>query len=336
MDAQAQAAHERQRALAQISDHDSAYNSESWPPPSSPRPQSTIADLNFKVVHHWHPAVEKVLSLAPYATIYEFEQAPEWKWEKKEIEGPLFICQLTAGEYGEERFAAIVMNRKSLQSFEVALTENANAQVTINSPYIEISSTESGEQKMYGLYIHDKEGEAADSTRNFNGDLMVTLAAYAGHSRRLAEEAIADAHAQREDQTTQQAPAVFNSRQTASIPLAQEAGYVRGGRQRDDFDQSVRAEHGVVSPVLPSPPVTSNQSQNLLALFQTAPPQPSVAHHLEETGVQYSGVGQSSQTPTQPQYPVQNANGLHQTLPPTRQPQSDVLTDLFRRSGYLG
>ncbi|RMZ80556.1 hypothetical protein DV737_g2932, partial [Chaetothyriales sp. CBS 132003] len=185
-------------ALAQVSDYESdnqAYLSEHGHqrPPST----RTTQELNLGVLQRHDREVAAILSIAPYAVIYEFSPLPEPAWAKTGVEGSLFICQLTPGPVGEDRYSAMVLNRRGLDNFGAPLIEEEDAGVEITDEYVIISFKQGPEQKIYGVFIFSEgPGSSTADTRSVNAHLMKTLATLASASRRTAERDAAEAQAQ--------------------------------------------------------------------------------------------------------------------------------------------
>lgn len=337
MDPDAQAAHERQRALAQISDYDSenaGYASDF--PMKPPPPQRTTEELNLSVVQRHNPDVTHILSIAPYAVIYEFETIPEPAWDKKDIEGTLFICQLTPGAYGEDRFAAIVLNRRGLKNFDAPLIEIENGGVEVNDPYVIITFIEDGKQKIYGVFIFSEGlGTSTEHSRTLNGELMVTLANSAGVGRKAAEASAAEAQARHTNGHVQQAEQSLEDSNMGGEPMGRQISLQQlfGQQREQDAGYSGRTHHldGSTShatqqqttgishsqPPLPAGPTQQHQANVLIDLFRSAggPPQ------------------QPQQQPPQPNQLADLFHASGAPQPPHQQQQVNVLADLFRRSG---
>ncbi|KAF2773548.1 PH domain-like protein [Teratosphaeria nubilosa] len=121
-----------------------------------PPPKRSNEELNLTVLRRYHPDVEHILSIAPFAVVYTF--APHG-WEKAGIEGSLFVCQLRGGRYN-----IVVLNRKSLDNFVVELSDADRIQLT--DEYIIIQdldkANEAGEGGVYGLWVYaEADGEGS-------------------------------------------------------------------------------------------------------------------------------------------------------------------------------
>lgn len=340
MDAEAQAAHERQRALGQISNYDSenAYMLEHSMKP--PPPRRTVEEMNLSVIQRHHPEVTHILTVAPYAVIYEFETIPEPTWEKKDIEGSLFICQLAPGAFGEDRFAAIVLNRRGLKNFDAPLIEVENGGVEVNDPYVIITFIEEGKQKIYGVFIFSEgPGSSTEHARTINGNLMVTLANAAGLSRKAAEASAKEAQARHTNGHLQEAGRELQESSITGEPMSKQISLQQlfGEQRQLDAGHSGRTHHydgsttqGQQPPPrssqpaanLPQPPSQQHQTNALLDLFKSAggPAQAQPAN-LQDNASQLAQLFQASGAPPQRQQPP---------------PQRNVLADLFRNSGVPG
>ena len=160
----------------------------------APQPR-TNEELNFSVLQRHCPEVSSILSIAPYAVIYEFTPHPEPTWNKSGIEGSLFICQLNTGpQLGEDRYCAIVLNRRGLENFYAELREADNTGVEITDEYVIVSLMEQGVQKIFGIFIFSEgPGSSTENTRALNAELMKQCAIQAGLSLKSAEAAATEA-----------------------------------------------------------------------------------------------------------------------------------------------
>lgn len=266
------------------SDYESDYQGyQSDYPTRPPPPDRTNEELNLSVLKRHNPQIIGILSIAPYAVVYEFSPAPEPQWTKTGVEGSLFICELVPGGYGEDRYSAIVLNRRGLDNFEAELREGENAGVEITGEYVILSFKEGHEQKIYGVYIfHDGPGTSTENAQLHNGDLMKKLADHAGASRQAAEAAAAAALAQHTNGHMQQAEAsIINQSANAPSASGQQISLQQlfGQQRASDSAWSVRAHDYTQSQPL--------QGQNALAdLFrkgaalEATPQQPDVLGDL--------------------------------------------------------
>jgi hypothetical protein len=126
----------------------SDYETDSAPPALAVAPPSrSVEELNFRVLKGWYPELLAIEHITPYAVLYTIEDGAE-QWEKVDIEGTLFICQLLPSPAGAERFCVIILNRRSLDNFFLELT--SDEEIEISDPYIILQ----GDGPVYGLWIH--------------------------------------------------------------------------------------------------------------------------------------------------------------------------------------
>ncbi|KAF7514376.1 hypothetical protein GJ744_000146 [Endocarpon pusillum] len=180
--------------VPQISDYESdtayAYLSDQPPSTQLPVPSRTIDELNLSVLQRYNPSIKSIPCVAPYAVIYTFSPLPEPAWIKSGVEGSLFICQLEPGELGEDRFTAIVLNRRGLENFEAQLQEDETGGVELTDDYIIVTSNVSGQPTASGIWVFSEgPGSSTAITRDLVAQFVKEKAVEAGQSRKAAEEA---------------------------------------------------------------------------------------------------------------------------------------------------
>ncbi len=180
--------------VPQISDYESdtafAHLPDQPPPTNLPVPSRTIDELNLSVLQRYNPSISSILCVAPYAVIYTFSPLPEPEWIKSGVEGSLFICQLEPGELGEDRFTAIVLNRRGLENFEAQLREDETGGVELTDDYIIVTSKVSGQPTASGIWVFSEgPGSSTAITRGLVARFVKERAVQAGQSRKAAEEA---------------------------------------------------------------------------------------------------------------------------------------------------
>ncbi|EEH17740.2 hypothetical protein PABG_00303 [Paracoccidioides brasiliensis Pb03] len=199
--------------LAQPSDYESDipnnYISDSQAPNGSSMatdpsqlktPSRTNEELNLSVLQRHNPAIHSILSLAPYAVVYVFS-ATKQLWEKSGIEGTLFVCQLTQGELGEERYSVLVLNRRGMDNFEARLTDGDDVEVTEEYVILKVESTgaepgastiksaDGRESVIYGLWIFSEPAPSSTAeARTLNARIIKEYAVHGGESRKFALE----------------------------------------------------------------------------------------------------------------------------------------------------
>lgn len=286
---------------------DTAYISDMQNQPAPPLRSNE--ELNLAVLQRHNPSITSILSLAPYSVVYQFSPVTQG-WEKLKVEGTMFVCQLTPGSLGEDRYCVFVLNRSLLQNFQLLLTDSENIELT--DLYVIIKSDEATESengplnphnggqngnssdlRIYGIWIYQEPppNSTADA-RTVNADLILQCATHAGESLRLARKRLEetrqngmhDAAAAAE----MQAPPVEDA--YASAPMGRQMSLrdLFGQQRAEDDAWSVRAHH--VSP-----------EQQQQQMYQNMNPLVHPQHN-------------------------------HQP-PPQPQAQADVLGDLFRRAG---
>lgn len=214
--------------------------------PSQPPPLNrTNEELNLSVLKRHNPEISSILSIAPYAVVYEFSPMPQPEWTKTGVEGSLFICELVPGSYGEDRYSAIVLNRRGLDNFEAELREGENAGVEITGDYVIISFKEGHEQKIYGVYIFHEPGSSTEHAQKLNGELMKSLADHAGASKQAAEAAASAAIAQHTNGHIQQAEQALQNQQAHAPGPGQPISLHQlfGQQRAADASWSVRAHN---------------------------------------------------------------------------------------------
>lgn len=123
-------------------------------------------DLNLSVLKRYNPAIETILSIASSAVIYNY--LPDEKtWEKAEIDGTLFVCQLETSQVsGKEGYCVVVLNKRGLDNLIVEMEDVRDVEIT--TEFLILIWGELGKEKTQGIYIHaDKE-----NTRVLNSRLI--------------------------------------------------------------------------------------------------------------------------------------------------------------------
>lgn len=306
---------------------DTAYLSDMHQQPAPPLRSNE--EINLAVLRRHNPSITSILSLAQYAVVYIFSPTTR-QWEKNGVEGTLFVCQLSQGHLGEERYSAFVLNRRGLQNFDLPLTDGENVELT--EEYVILKADESTEGdtstngiadslnpqarqngsanglRIYGLWIYSEPPpNSTAETRTINAQMIRECAVHAGQSLKLARERL---EAIRQNGMHVAAAAA----ETQTAPLEEMQASVSMGRQislKDLFGQqraqddewTVRAHH--------AGPVEQQQQQPLAPPMPPQPPfppQPMMFHQQQQP---------YQPNPVRPQPPQ----------------QPDVLGDLFRRAG---
>ncbi|KAH8663680.1 hypothetical protein BGZ60DRAFT_529932 [Tricladium varicosporioides] len=137
----------------------SDYESEAFYNP--PLPTRSNTELNLSVLRRYQPSVQSILSIAPSAQIYTY--LPETtSWNKTEIEGTLFVCQLAPSTLtGTAQHYIVVLNRRGLDNLIIDISKIENVEITEEFLMLGFQSSENEEKdsegtsmKTLGFYIH--------------------------------------------------------------------------------------------------------------------------------------------------------------------------------------
>lgn len=170
------------------------------PPVNPMNPTRTNEELNLAVLRRYNQHISTVLSLAPYAVVYLFNPTTQlWEKEKVGIEGTLFVCELTPGDLGEERYSVFILNRRGMQNFETRLRDGDDVQLTDQYVILRVDGKDDlnrieavqadGQQSIYGIWIFSEPPPSSTAeTRDLNSRIIKECAVHGGQSRKLAEE----------------------------------------------------------------------------------------------------------------------------------------------------
>ncbi|KAF4637602.1 hypothetical protein G7Y89_g475 [Cudoniella acicularis] len=138
----------------------SDYESEAFYAP--PIPTRSNTELNLSVLRRYHPSIQSILSIAPSAQIYTY--LPETtSWNKTEIEGTLFVCQLAPSTLsGSAQHCIVVLNRRGLDNLIIDVATIENVEITDQFLMLSFQShqdegqqnLENTEMKTIGFFIH--------------------------------------------------------------------------------------------------------------------------------------------------------------------------------------
>lgn len=212
-----------------------------------PPPARTNYQLNLSVLRRHNPAVDSIISIAPYAVVYVFTSVTQ-QWEKSGIEGTLFVCRLSAQETDVERYAVMVLNRRGLQNFTAELLNSGDVEVT--EEYVILQVTEGKQEScIYGLWIFSEPPPSSTANaRSINAQIIQDCATQAETSRRSAAE-------RAKDQVHVQAQAEPVGKETAgdgpvdSMPMGRQVSLreLFGQQREQDSGWSVK-HHGSQDP----------------------------------------------------------------------------------------
>ncbi|KAJ5191829.1 Dcp1-like decapping [Penicillium cinerascens] len=296
---------------------DAAYLSDMQHQPAPPLRSNE--ELNLSVLQRHNPSITSILSLAQYSVVYIFSPTTRG-WEKNGVEGTLFVCQLTPGSLGEDRYTAFVLNRRGLQNFDLPLTDSENVELTEEYVILKADEATDGEKgtngiadplnpqggrqngnstdvRIYGIWIYSEPppNSTAD-IRIVNAQMIRDCATHAGQSLKLARKRLEELRQNgmhvAAAAAEMQAPPLEEAQASAPMGRQMSLKDIFGQQRAQDDAWSVRAHH--ISP-----------DQQHMQMYQ------------------------SMMTPQgQPQ-------DQHQPPPPPQaQVHPDVLGDLFRRAGF--
>jgi len=193
----------QQKSHLEQSDYDSeAYHTDAAAQAyavHAPNPPPRDSDeLNLAVLRRWDPEVVAIKSKAAMAVVYTCS-TETGQWERADIEGPLFICELVRATLpipGSslliERYKAVILNRKNMQNFAVDLKESG--QLDVNDSLIMFSPSQPDEP-LYGLWVYAGQVET-DNQMTKIARTMFECAQSAEMSVELATAAVAESYEQ--------------------------------------------------------------------------------------------------------------------------------------------
>ncbi|GFF56138.1 mRNA-decapping enzyme subunit 1 [Aspergillus udagawae] len=230
-----------------------------------PPPLRSNEELNLSVLRRHNPSVNSILSLAPYAVVYLFNPTSR-QWEKSGVEGSLFVCQLSQGKLGEERYSVFVLNRRGLNNFDILLTDGDNVELTeeyviIKSDY-DMDTTQgmnnnndyNGAQKnanpadvrIYGLWIFSEPPpNSTAETRTINAHMIRECAVHAGQSLKIAHERLDAARQNGLHVAAAAAEAGSMDEMYSSVPMGRQISLkdLFGQQRAQDDEWSVKAHN---------------------------------------------------------------------------------------------
>ncbi|PLB34114.1 Dcp1 family protein [Aspergillus candidus] len=327
--------------------------------PPIPPPLRTNEELNLAVLRRHNPSIQNILSLAPYAVVYIFS-ATSRQWEKSGIEGTLFVCQLSQGPLGEERYTVFVLNRRGLTNFDVPLTDGENVELTEEYVILKTDITYDSNPnpngnsnsnnnntgpsnsrnaktdpiRIYGLWIYSEPPpNSTAETRTINAEVVRECAVHAGHSLKIARERL---EAARQDGMHEAAAATATTTPPLeevqeSVPMGRQISLkdLFGHQRAHDDGWSVRAHHlGPADGQFEQMRQQQFQQQQLQQLQQQEQQiLQQQQQHQQQMLLQHF---HQSQQPLGYPGPTPAAAAAPPAPP---QPQGDVLGSLFRKAG---
>ncbi|KAJ5637177.1 Dcp1-like decapping [Penicillium lividum] len=228
---------------------DTAYNSDMA---RAPLPQRSNEEVNLKVLKRYNPDLVDIISLANYAVIYTFNPTTAG-WEKINIEGATFVCSMTPGPLGEERYEVFTMNRRCLDNFHIRLTAGENVEITDEFIILKEDqdsadgNSSADKYRVYGIWIYSEDKTSTVAMRAVNAKVIMECSTRAGQSLQNAKERI---QAMRQEELhvaaamagTQAGP---TEEVGGAVPMgrAMSLREIFGQQRAQDDEWSVRAHH---------------------------------------------------------------------------------------------
>ena len=251
-------------------------------------------ELNLVVLQRHYPDVIQIVSHASFSVLYTFNPQ-NGTWEKSDMEGPLFVCELLPAQLPGtrpsaliQRYKAIILNRKSLLNFNMDLV--SPSQIEVNDEFVMFNVVDDeGEGTAYGLWIFAGKGESTEHQKEINSQVIVNLATRAEESTQMAQQA---------------AELEGNGREDERDYEDHKSRYYEEQHPHQSYEQPQQA------------PLMTGQQISMASLFGQPPPHgfpvPQQMSQHEQSPQQYGGAA---------------ANGHGSYGQPA---QSDVLLNLFR------
>lgn len=138
------------------------------PAPIAALAQRSNNEINMTVLKRYVPAVTRIHSIASQAVLYTLDSSTEAAgFEKANMEGPLFTCQLNGNELDN---CVFILNRKTTDNFKLDMSRVTNFELQGEMLYIQ-STGSGGEPQIWGLYIHD----STDNRRETHTNTIMNL-----------------------------------------------------------------------------------------------------------------------------------------------------------------
>lgn len=228
-------------------------------PVTAPPPVRSSEELNLLVLKRWYPHLDHIIAIAPFAVLYQCHPETQ-QWEKCELQGSLFICQMSPPKPGAfPLYKVIILNRKGMDNFELNLVSTENIEITEQFIMCSVMDKDAEMPRVYGLWMYSEDEEAV-RTRETIGKTIMELAARAEQFGPVYDD-----DASYEETYESGADVALYAQAQVEVPAAQESG------QRIDlatlFGKPGNIHHTTEQP----PPRQGSEQQNaLLDLFKNA------------------------------------------------------------------
>lgn len=106
---------------------------------------------NLRVLQRMDATIVDIEGSATHCVLYEFNEISQ-SWEKKDVEGSLFVAKRSAG------FKLVIMNRNSRKNLDVSIT--STFQMQVRDPYLIFRDTapataNANKKRIRGIWFHD-------------------------------------------------------------------------------------------------------------------------------------------------------------------------------------
>lgn len=242
-----------------------------------PPPTRTNEELNLTVLRRHNPSITGILSIAPYAVVYNFS-ATSSTWEKRGVEGTLFVVQLSSDQLrfndhlssesrdvSVTRFGVVVLNRRGLDNFEAELKCSEDVEITEEYVILQVRNDFPGQNgyrdegsgqelapDIIGLWIFSEPPPSSTAqARVLNAQVIQECAKQAEISRKLAEEASQQARLRQEQARSMNGQGQIDAFEdptqddALSIPMGRQLSLRQlfGQQRQDDDAWSVRGHN---------------------------------------------------------------------------------------------
>lgn len=114
---------------------------------------------NLRVLQRLDGSIHDIVGSATHVVLYSFNDKNQ-AWERRNVEGSLFVAKRQPQNVTESRFKLLILNRHSKENLEVPLA--ASFQMQVREPYLIFRLDDSGgNTNIMGIWFHDsKEREA--------------------------------------------------------------------------------------------------------------------------------------------------------------------------------
>ena len=115
---------------------------------------------NLRVLQRMDAMIVDIEGSATHCVLYEFNEISQ-SWEKKDVEGSLFVAKRSAG------FKLVIMNRNSRKNLDVPIT--STFQMQVRDPYLIFRDTApatsaTNKKRIRGIWFHDSNERQIIST----------------------------------------------------------------------------------------------------------------------------------------------------------------------------